>query len=324
MTVSMHAPLVLAALAAIPLGLGAVALWRRSHPPPTIGYSDVDLVAAAAPRVPLRRLAPLILLLAGAVLLVMALARPRLAVGGSAKGQSVMLVIDTSGSMLANDVAPTRLDAARDAARRFARAAAPASRIGLVSFSTVATLQVPPSTDRGALERALAGLRADGSTAIGNAVLRALHGLQEAQGGASRPHDSTIVLLSDGANALGTPPSEAARIARDAGVRVFTVALGEAITRDYRLYRRNPHVSGAPRDPETLSALAAATGGQAFEIRDPDALRSLYSSLGRTLGGGRNEMSLVGPAAGLAAILVLGGLGLAGRRGRARLAWPGV
>src|SRR5437773_5487051 len=150
--------------------------------------------------------------------------------------------------MLATDVAPSRLDAAREAARRFVHAAAPRSRIGLVSFSTLATLQVPPSTDRGAIDRALAGLRADGSTAIGDAVLRALHGLQEAQGGTDRPRDATIVLLSDGANALGTPPSAAGRTAREAGVRVFTVALGEALTRTYSLYRRNPRISGAPHD----------------------------------------------------------------------------
>src|SRR5262249_49950302 len=162
--------------------------------------------------------------------------------------------------------------------RRFIHAAAPKSRIGLVTFSTVATLQVPPTTDRGAIERALAGLRADGSTAIGNAVLRALHGLQQAQGGVGRPRDATTVLLSHGATALGTPPSAAGRTAREAGVRVFTVALGEALTRSYARFRKNPQVSGAPHDPETLAALSAATGGRAFEIHDSGALRSLYAS----------------------------------------------
>jgi len=154
-------------------------------------------------------------------------------------------------------------------------------------------------------------------------VLRALHGLQDEQGGADRPRDATIVLLSDGANAVGTPPSAAGRTAREAGVRVFTVALGEALTRSYTRFRQNPHVSGAPHDPETLAALSAATGGRAFEIHDSGALRSLYASLGHTLGGGRRELSLVGPTAGLAAILAVGGLALWRRRTRARLAWPG-
>ena len=142
-----------------------------------------------------------------------------------------MLAVDVSGSMAADDVAPYRLRAAQDAALTFADEVPRQFQVGLVSFSGQANLLVAPTTDRAALRRAIDGLTPDGATAIGEAVLTSLDAIRTAQnaGGEGQPLESArIVVLSDGATTVGVAPQQAAAEAKQAGVPIYTVALGTA------------------------------------------------------------------------------------------------
>ncbi|MGD9696479.1 MAG: VWA domain-containing protein [Thermoleophilia bacterium] len=300
-------PLVLLGLLAVPLLAALVVWWRRRRPPAGVAFPSLDVVAAADPGPRRRRHLPLILSLLAVAAFVVALARPQGYRDEPRERATIMLVVDVSGSMAATDVEPYRLRAAQDAALRFADEVPRQYQVGLVSFSTQANLLVPPTTDRQALREAIEGLSAFGDTAVGDAILTALDGIRSAQGGVEegRPLEAArIVLLTDGANRRGSSPTEAARQAKEAGVPIYTVALGtpEGVLNDSF---RTP----VPPDPEGLAEIADITGGTAYESRDADSVREVYEHLGSFVGTERVRSEITGWPAGIgAALLVLAGV----------------
>lgn len=219
------------------------------------------------------------------LLLVIALADPRLtrlATAPTASGRDVILAVDLSGSMGAQDVprdgAPVaRLAAVKDAASDFVRARA-GDRIGLLFFAEEAYLAAAPSFDTAALLHLLGevevGLAGRG-TAIGDALGLALKRLQ-----ASPARDRSVVLLSDGVNNAGTvEPLEAARLARQLGIVVHAIALdtgtGEGGARE-SFAVANP---ARDVDPAALQAIAAATGGRSFSAATSAELDMAYGAL---------------------------------------------
>jgi Ca-activated chloride channel family protein len=151
---------------------------------------------------------------------------------------TIMLAIDTSGSMCATDVSPNRLTAAEQSASAFIKSQAGGPRIGIVDFSGTAAVLVPPTTNTQQLTSALGGLTADGSTAIGEAILASLDAIAQvdpavAPSGATVKRnlgagyaDDVIVVLTDGSNNRGVNPPAAAQEAAARGVRVFTIGYG--------------------------------------------------------------------------------------------------
>jgi Ca-activated chloride channel family protein len=216
---------------------------------------------------------------------------------------SIMLVTDTSRSMLAEDVAPSRLAAAQEAARDFLDEVPDSLRVGALSYSDSATVAQTPTTDRAPVKAAIDGLVADGGTATGEALDVAVRALRP--GGEGRT-PAAIVLLSDGKTTVGRDPVEAARIAREQGVPVYTVALGSS---DGTVPGPMGPLS-VPPDPETLAQIAQASGGKAFTAEDADGLTAVYRELGSRLGTKDEEREVT--AAFAAGGLVLLGLGLAG------------
>src|SRR5262245_5674931 len=212
--------------------------------------------------------------------------------------------------MTDTDIAPSRLDAAVAAARAFAGRAAPESRIGLVAFSTSATLLLAPTEARAPLLASLARLVPQGSTAIGDAVLAAVSALEDrgaAPGG-------NVVVLSDGQNVNGATPQEAAETARRAGVRVDTVALGSGPGAPAT-------TAGGEGGIETLRHLAADTGGRSFRSAEAAELGKLYRALAADLTGPGAGRELAAPlAAAGAALIVVAALGASIRSRRWRTA----
>ncbi|MBI2684045.1 MAG: VWA domain-containing protein [Actinobacteria bacterium] len=263
------------ALTALPVvvGVAALAWWVRRRTPRGIAFPDMDLVAAAAERPRVRRFIPPALGALAVVALVVALARPQTTRAVPREQATIMLAIDVSGSMAADDISPYRLRAAQDAAIRFAERVPRQYQIGLVSFAAQASVVLPPTTDRIALRNGIEGLVADGNTAIGDAIEESLDAMRQTQPEATTLRAARILLLSDGSNRVGVTLEQAAADARRLGVPVFTVALG---TPDGTL----PDGTPVPPDPGALKTLAEATGGRGFESRDSGALGAVYDRLG--------------------------------------------
>jgi Ca-activated chloride channel homolog len=275
--VSLASPLWLLLLPLLPL-----AFWRR-RPAAAITHP----LAGSLPRGDrgLRLLATLPTLLRAAVLLllVLAMARPRLAGGvveERVEGVPIVLAVDVSSSMLAQDFPPgNRLDAARAAVARFLEARE-GDPIAIVLFAGEALTQVPLTTDRRVLQAAArniaVGMLEDG-TAIGDGLATAAARLRGTPEG-----DRVVVLLSDGENNRGMNPEEAARAAAALGIRVFTVGVGS--DRPAPVPVRGPEgfemqELAAGLDEGLLRRIAATTGGRYFRADDPASLARVYTEI---------------------------------------------
>jgi Ca-activated chloride channel family protein len=299
--VSFGQPLLLLLLLAVPLVLALVVWWRRRRPAAGIPYPDLDVIAAADPGPRLRRFLPLAL--AGLALtgFVFALARPAVDRQVPRERATIMLAIDVSGSMAATDVDPYRLRAAQDAALTFIEKVPRQYQVGLVSFSGQANLLVSPTTDREAMRRAIETLAPDGATAVGSAIEASLEAIRSVQPGTDDrgPLEAArIVVLSDGATTVGVQPADAAQDAKEAGVPVYTVALG---TDDGVLSNGQP----VPPDPAGLREISDITGGQAYESDDAASVSAVYERLGSLVGTEAVRSEVTAWPSGIAVILLV-------------------
>ena len=216
-------------LAVIPL-MVVYYVWRTRQGGASIQVSTIDGVAEAprTVRYYLRHL-PFALRCAAVALLIVALARPQSVDEGSTsntEGIDIVLAIDISTSMLAQDLQPDRIQAAKQVAGNFITDR-PGDRIGLVAFAGEAFTQSPLTTDQGTLQTLLARIRSgliEDGTAIGNGLATAINRLRE-----SEAKSKVIILLTDGVNNRGEiAPQTAAEIAKAQGIRVYTIEIGRA------------------------------------------------------------------------------------------------
>ncbi len=243
-------PIALLGLVVVPL-LGVGYVWqlhrRRKN---AVRYSNIALVRAAIPaRSRWRRHVPVILMLASIATLGVAAARPRVSQTVALGSTSIILTLDVSRSMCSTDVTPNRMTAAQDAAKAFVAEQPKGTKIGLVAFAGFAQELVAPTTDKGALVRAIDSLTTGRGTVIGAATLKALDAIAEvnpdvAPVGTTVTTQSTttpstspapakndyipdiVVLLTDGANTRGISLVDAAQQAADRRVRVYTIGFG--------------------------------------------------------------------------------------------------
>ena len=307
-------PVALVALLVVPLMAAGYMLVQRARPRYAARFTNLDLLANVVQETPQwRRHVPPVLFCAALGALAVALARPHAVVAVPKETASVMLVTDVSGSMLAEDVDPTRLRAAQEAALTFSRELPEEFNLGLASFSQTAAVRVPPTEDREALEQGIEGLEAEGGTAMGDGLVTAVDAVSQVAATAGDTEDppAVIVLLSDGESTLGvTEPLQAAREARELGIPVFTVALGTDAgtvtqTPPGEIF---PLTIPVPPDRETLRQVAQITGGQSFEALDARQLSTVYESLGSRIGTEDEELEVTaGFAAGGAVLLLAGG-----------------
>jgi len=300
-------PILLLALLLVPLALLAHVASRRRARRYAVRFPAVSTLVLAAGRTPAwRRHLPIALLLASLATLALALAKPQRTVAVPVERASIMLVTDHSRSMMAEDVDPTRLAAAKRASHTFLEQLPPGVRVGVTTFADVPDGTQTPTRDHGLVRRMVDAQIADGGTATGDALAMALDVLErEPRGGDGRRPPSAVVLLSDGTTTTGQDPVQVAARARDMKVPIYTVALG---TRDATVPNPGfgpPLLSVAP-DPESLRRIAEASGGRAYSAEDDQQLSSIYQTLGSQLGTHdvKREVTAAFAAAGL--VLLLG------------------
>ena len=237
-------------------------------------------------------------------------ARPRATITVNREEATVVLAIDTSRSMLATDVAPSRLQATRAAATAFLAQVPKKFRVGIVSFGTRAAVALPPTTDRVLAATAIADLRPGEGTALGDAVLLAtrMGRIERASDGSVSP--TAVLLISDGANEGGTTtPAASAQKARDAHIPVTTVLVGtpngqveRTLTGGYR------EIIRVPASPDTLRQVAKTTGGQFFTATTDAGVRDVYKRLASRLGHRSESREITDIfGGGSAGLLLVGG-----------------
>jgi Ca-activated chloride channel family protein len=329
---SLSWPWALLGLLAVPLLLAARWWLNRRRKRTALTVSSVALIRAALPgRTAWRRRIPVYLFLAGLFALAGALARPQATVVAPADDTAILLAIDVSGSMCSTDVPPNRLTAASDAARKFIRAQPQGTRIGLVAFSGIAGLIVPPTTDKDKLIGAIGGLQTARGTAIGQGILTAIDAIAEINPnvaktgvnlGADAPsplagfQPDTIVVLTDGSNTTGVDPVTAAQQAAARHVRIYTIGFGTTIP--------SPMVCSASQigggggfgpgggggfggfggfgggrasrvqeiDEDVLQKVASTTGGKYFRAQDAGKLNDAFANLPKQIGLHKEHVEL--------------------------------
>jgi Ca-activated chloride channel family protein len=315
---SFAAPWFLTAVALVPLTALLHVAARRRRRRFALRHPGAALAAGVAAVVPAwRRRLPAVLLGAAAVALAVSLARPQATVAVPIERASVMLVTDESGSMLAADVEPSRLEAAQDAARSFLDEVPDELLVGLIGYSATVQGQLEPTTDHQQVRAAVDALRADGGTATGDALTAALERLEARRDSDGKTAPAAIVLLSDGKTTEGSDPLVAADRAAELKIPIFTVALG---TDEGFVLGPQGEPLPVPPDPATLQAVAERSGGRAFAVEDADALSEVYEDLGSRIGTREEEREVSAAFAGVGLLLLAGGLGSGLRLRGARLA----
>jgi Ca-activated chloride channel family protein len=327
--------LVLLALAPVLVALYVVILRRNKRG--AVRFASVALAREAmGGSARWRRHLPPAIVLAALVVSIFAVARPSAVITLPSQQRTIIMAIDVSLSMRATDVQPNRLAAAQAAAKAFVEELPSDLRVGIVSFAGTALLVQKPTHSRDDLVAAIDRLQLDRHTAIGSGIIMSLATLfpdegidleslvlgsrqswrtnkpveKKAEKKALKPvppgsnHSSAIVLLTDGRRTTGPDPLDAARMAADHGVRVFTVGFGSAaggpaMMDGYSIYMMF--------DEETLKAIAQLTEAEYFHASTADELKKVYQALSGKIVFAKEEREVTALLAALAALLALAG-----------------
>jgi len=322
-------------LALVPV-LVALYLWllyRRKKN--TVRYASLSLIKQAMDKGPgwRRHVPPALLLLAVSALLI-ATARPTAVVTLPSQQQVIVLAMDVSGSMRATDVHPNRLVAAQDAAKAFVKGLPRHVRVGIVSFAGTAAVVQPPTQNRQDIFAAIDRFQLQRATAIGSGIVLSLAtlfpddgiDLSQITGARSMPpspgdkppraftpvqpgsYDSgAIILLTDGQRTTGPDPIDAAKMAADRGVKVYSVGIGtkEGETIGFEGWSMRVRL-----DEDTLKNVANLTRAEYFYAGTADDLKKVYQSLGTRLVVEKKETEISSLFAAAAALLVVVAAGL--------------
>jgi Ca-activated chloride channel homolog len=330
-------------LLAVPM-LAALYLWLlRRKKKSALRYASLGIVREAlGSGQRFRRHVPPLFFLLAMVALIVAIARPTATITLPSEQRTIILTIDVSLSMRATDVEPSRIAAARNAAKTFVQTQPSDVRIGIVTFAGSASVVQKPTRDRDELIAAIDRLQLQLHTAIGSGIIMSLAALFPDEGlelgiadfgvmplrdGArgksldqrdapkkevtpvppGSNHSAAIILLTDGRRTIGPDPLDAARMAADHGVKVYAVGFGKA-------GGGMADVDGMPIymrfDEETLKAIASLTGGEYFQASSADELKKVYETLNARYVLEKKETEISALASALGALLVLAAAGL--------------
>jgi len=332
-------PEMLPLLLAVPVLVAAYVLLLRRKKKSALRYASVSLMKAAlGPAQRLRRHIPPLLFLLSVIATIVAIARPSAVITLPSQQQTIMLAMDVSLSMGAKDVDPNRLTAAQAAAKSFVEDYPADTRIGIVAFGATASLVQTPTQNREDLLAAIERFQLQRGTATGSALYVALAtlfpdagidleslvfkgGLGRYGAPASRPEvkpkvetkefkpvppgsytSAVIILLSDGRRTTGPDPLEAAKMAADRGVKVYTVGFG---TKEGAAIGFEGWSVYVRLDEETLQGIAQITRGEYFHAGTATDLRKVYQSLNARLVLERKETEVTFLFAAVAAALLL-------------------
>lgn len=301
----------------------------------TVRFASLALVKQAAGAGPgWRRHLPPALMLAAVATLIVASARPTAVITLPSQQETVILAMDVSGSMRATDVQPSRLVAAQEAAKAFVRELPRSVRVGIVSFAGTAAVVQPPTENRVDAIAAIDRFQLQRATAIGSGIVLSLAtlfpdaGIDLSQvtgarvmppGPGERPSlepppvapgsylSGAIILLTDGQRTTGPDPIEAAKMAANRGVKVYTVGIG---TKDGEIIGFEGWSMRVRLDEETLKNIASLTRAEYFYAGTAQDLKKVYRSLNTRLVVEKKETEIAGLFAAAAAVLVMAAAGL--------------
>lgn len=246
-----------------------------------------------------RRHVPFVFFLVGLTLLLFSIARPRMSVGIPRREGTVILAFDVSNSMRATDLKPTRLAAAKAAAKAFVARQPSTIKVGVVAFSDGSLITQQPTRDKAAVLAAVERLAPQGATALGQGIFSSLSAIagkalkvdpatlaaggEGATAGTATPDvgigyygSAAIVLLSDGENTSEPDPLEVARLASVAGVKIFTVGIGSA---EGTVVEVDGFSVATSLDEDLLTQIAADTDGAYFTAADQASLADVYGAI---------------------------------------------
>ena len=297
--------------ALIPLSILFYILILRRRKPFAVRFSSLSLIRDAKPKqTQWKRHIPFALFLIAISSLIMAMARPVSVVTLPASNATIVLSIDVSRSMCSTDIFPNRLESAKSAALEFIKSQNADTQIGIVVFAGFAVIAQPPTTDRALLEATINTISTARRTAIGEGILMSLEAISEFDDSVVSPYSgieitpvaegeyipAIVVLLTDGVNTTGIEPLEAAQMAADRGVRVYTIGFG-TVNNDAPM-NCNPYASYSdPFDPffggggggngqfrreideATLKEVSNMTGGSYHLAESSTELQEVFDSL---------------------------------------------
>lgn len=290
-------PYMLPFLLLVPLLVAGYILMQRRRRRYAVRYASLSLVKEALGRGPgIRRHIPPALFLLSLTAMIIAFARPQSVVTLPENEGTVILTIDTSGSMQADDVKPDRMEAAKAAARAFVERQPPTVQIGVVSFSDNAFMVQSPTTNQDAVIAAINRLEPQRGTAIGRGIATSLTAIAEQSGGSTEggPNfnptaaptptpmppgvyaPAIVILLTDGENNQWPNPLDVAQQAVQRGVRIYTVGLGSAEGSILHIGGRSIRTR---LDEETLRQIAQMTNGNYYNASNENDLKSIYENL---------------------------------------------
>ena len=314
------------ALLLVPALVIAYLLAQRRRQRYALRYASLSLVREALGRGPgVRRHIPPVVFLMGLATMIFALARPVATVMLPSQQGTVILTLDVSGSMRADDLKPSRIEAAKSAARAFVEKQPRNVRVGIVSFSNNAAVVQAPTTDRDAVLAAIDRLATQRATAIGSGILTSLEAVFEEPGARPTPFSrdplalpeptplptpvprgtyapAIIVLLSDGQSNTGPSPLQVAKQASERGVRVYTVGVGSPDGTVLRFDGRSIRVR---LDEETLKNIADETDASYFKADSETGLLDIYENLSTRLVFKAEQTEITAGFTGLATVLLL-------------------
>lgn len=327
-------PVMLWGLLAVPVLVGAYIRAQRFRIRREAALADPHLFPHLYTRPPaIRRHLPVAFYLAAVLVLLLAMARPIAAIPLPVNRAALILAIDTSKSMVGDDIKPNRLQAAKDAAHAVVDSIPGSAKVGLVVFSDYAQVLVPPTTEREILREAINNLKLQQATGLGAAILealRALPGRRELLGERLNPPlpgqqapvpmpappgppstispddlpPAAILIFSDGVSNLGINPDQAAQLAKEGRVKVYGVGVG---TPGGSVMTIDGQLSLVPFDTTLLQRIAQLTDGKYYDITQTEELKRLYRQLGRSMGWERRRTEITSVLAGGAGVLMFAG-----------------
>ena len=256
-----------------------VQLRRKTY---AVRFTNTALLRSIAPKGPgWRRHVAAAAFLMCLLVLATGMAKPSTDVQVPLERATVVMAIDVSLSMRANDVDPDRFIAAKEAAKDFVDQLPDSYNLGLVSFARTASVVVSPTKEHDQVTQAIDNLKLAEATAIGEAIFTSLQAVQSVPAdGANGAPPARIVLLSDGFNTYGRGPEDGATAAKDANVPVSTIAFGT----QEGVVELQGRATPVPVDRETLEKVATDTSGRYYEAVTAEELKQVYTDLGSSIG----------------------------------------
>jgi len=311
--VSFESPHWLLALLIVPALIAGYVLLERRRAADAARFANPALLPNVVDHQPgIRRYLPVAVLLLAFALLIVGVARPHASVKVPREEATVILAVDVSNSMGANDVKPTRLAAAQAAAEAFASKVPKKFQVGVVTFASRATVALPPTTDRSLVHTALTSLHSSGGTALGDAVALSTQLVQRQRTVDGTVPPAAVLLISDGKQDGGRVTAAAgAQKAKAAHIPVYTVAVGTPNGQiQQKLVGGYTATIQVPVSPTDLQTVAQTTGGQFFTATSDSRVSAVYKRLGSRLGHRSINREMTDVVGGVAALLLLLGGGL--------------